>query len=344
MTALFQELESVISKLLNTINRKIELEKVGIIKMLDGLNWVTKFKNDVDKCTAIGVDSGFTIVETRIGVIYVIQGVAVKQTFNKSLIKIDDYHRFYDVGLIFIKPKNSSRVVRRSAYKRVLSNYAYLLELQSVRNLLAGSASVDIVLLDGSLLSFLVQKEFRGISVIVSSVGRGTDIEIKDLLKKKTELVNEIARTSHTVFVAKSSNAGFYTNGAYPDIYVFELAKLFRIEPYYRTGYSSPLVIEIDKTLKRFLGMVNSYDIQYFTITYSRFIDNAPIFQLTLPYKADADTVGDIFSYVRALSPSGYPMTLEYPHRISKLSRSTVIDIFIRLGIPVVSGRELIEL
>lgn len=341
---IFPELENAIHKLLSAVNRKIHQEKSSIIKMLESFNWITKSINDVDECVAVGVDSSFILVETRIGMIYIIQGIAVRHSFNKSTIKVEDYSRFHDVGLISIKPDSSSKIVRKPLYKRVLSAYAYLLELQSAHKLIVNSTSTDVLLLDGSLLSFVMQKEFKNVSVVVNSANQNLDIEIKDVLRKKIELVNELAKTTHTVFLAKSSGAGFYTNGVYPDIYVLELAKLFRIEPYYRTGYSTPMAVEIDGTLKRFLGTEYPHGIQYITITYSRLADNAPIYQLTLPNRIDTATIDDIFSRLRILSPSGYPIPLEYPHRVSKLPRSIVIDVFVKLGIPVISGRELIEL
>ncbi len=344
VATLFPELEGIIFRLLEMISHKIKSERTNIIEILKNIEWSTKFRDDIDRCTAIGVDSSFTVVESRIGMIYVIQGVAIRQSFNRSTIKIEEDSRFYDIGLISVKPSYSNRVIRRSVYKRALSVYAYLLELQSAYNLLAGS-SADIVLLDGSLLSFLIQKEFKNLNITINSVGHAKDIEIKYILERKMELIKELDKTTHTVFIAKSSGASFYiNNGIYPDIYIFELAKLFRVEPYYKAGYSIPMVIEIDKTLRRFLGIDESCEITFITVAYSRFIDNAPIFQLTFPNKVEADTVGSIFSYIKTLSPSGYPMPLEYPHRISKLARGTIIDVFMKLGIPVISGRELIEL
>lgn len=343
VSTIFPELESAIPKLLDMISNRIERERASIIKILERVEWNASFNRDLNSCIAIGADSSFTIVDSRVGTIYVVQGIAIRQTFTRSLIKIEEYIRFYDAGLISIKSSSPNRIIRRSIYKRALSTYAYLLELQSAYSL-AKSGSADVVLLDGSLISFLMQRDFKGISMNINSISQAKDTELREVLEKKNILINELSNLSNTIFIAKSSSACFYTNGMYPDMYVFELAKLFRIEPYYRAGYSTPMVIEIDGTLKKFLGIDKECGIQFFTVTYSRFADGAPVFQLTLPHKIYIDKVGSLFSYVKMLSPSGYPMPLEYPHRISRLARSTLIDILIKIGIPIISGRELVEL
>jgi soluble P-type ATPase len=343
MGTIFPELEKAIPRLLKFINYKIESEKANIIDIVKSFKWYSNYNKDINKCVAIGVDSSFTIIESRIGIIYVIQGISIKQVFDDSTIKIKDYNKFYDIGLISIQSNGVSKIIRRSTYKRVLSTYAYLLELQSVYDLLKNE-SIDIVLFDGSLISFLMQREFKSIIALINSVENSMDINFKDILVRKINLIKELNKVANIVFVAKSSNAGFYTNGIYPDLYIFELARLFKIEPYYRTGYSMPITINVDKTLRNFLGIDDTYEIDFFTVTYSRFIDNAPTFQLSFLSKLDEEAVNKRFSFIKIFSPSGYPIPLEYPHRISKLTRSSLIDIFIKLGIPIASGRELVEL
>lgn len=343
MVTIFSELETAIPKLLNIINYRIENEKSKIMEMVKVIKWNTGLRSDINKCKVIGVDSSFTLIESRIGIIYVIQGLAVRQLFSSSSMTIEDYDRFYDIGLIYIRSDNPKRIIRRSVYKKTLTAYAYLLELESAYKLLE-RGSVDLILFDGSLISFLLQRGFKDVNVVIYSVKQATDIDLERILIEKMSMIKGFSKYPNAIFVAKSSNASFYTNGMYPDIYLFELAKLFRIEPYYKAGYCTPIVIEIDKILRAFLGFNSDQNVEFFTITYSRFIDEAPIYQLSFPGKLEEEAIDKLFSYMRMLSPSGYPIPLEYPHRLSKLDRGTLTDIFIKLGIPIISGRELIEI
>lgn len=332
-------IEKDLPYLLRLVKSKLTKEKEIAINMLQRYRWITIDK-DVE-CACATVDSSFSIIESRIGFIYVVQGIAVLYSIRDNLAKNVDHITFSDIGFIEIKiPKDHHYIVKKHTYKKVLTEYAYTLELENLVKIIEKHNS-DLALLDGSFISFVMSRKSGDVGAYIDSV-RGVH-SLEEIERLKLQYLEKLLKHRYTVFLAKSSNAGFYTQGLYPDMYILELARLYRIEPYSNPGFLEPLTLDVKSTLSKF---IRGYSIptNEFTITYTRLYHGAPVYQLSFPYKLSEEDLKSICMCLKKWSPSGYPIPLEYAHRFSKLPRKKLLNSMIMLGIPIASGRELIEI
>jgi len=337
MVTLMPELEKALPLLLNHVKTKLNKEKDNVEKILKKYRWIAT--EDETECRCAAVDSSFLIIESRVGHLYAIQGVAILYEFKNGVAKRLALSPFSDVGFIEAEPVKEGYVTKKYVYKKALTEYAYTLELGNLVKIVDKN-TCDVALVDGSLISFLVSRKSTDTKVFIEGVYNSYRLdEIEDL---KAQHIERLSKHRHTVFLAKSSNAGFYTKDIYPDMYVLELARLFKIDPYSRAGFLEPVVLGFETLGKLIKGSIRSSG--EFTVTYLRFKAGIPVYQVSLPYKADVEEIKYIYSCLKKWSPSGYPLPLEYVHRFSKLPRKHLVNAMIMLSLPVVSGREIIDI
>jgi len=332
------ELEKDVMNILRLVREKLDKEKKVVANILQNYRWIPLDKDITCKCAA--VDSSFLIIESRIGFIYVIQGVTVLYTIENNLAKRVGIKSFSDAGFIDIQATKSHFIAKKSIYKKVLTEYAYTLELNNLLNI-TEELGCDLALLDGSFISFIMDRRIKDSKVYIESVKNVYSLE--EIEEYKIKSFEKLFKHRYTVFLAKSSSAGFYTQGLYPDMYILELARLYKIEPYSSSGFLEPLTIDVKNVLSKYVKEFN-IPTNEFTITYIRLSPGIPVYQLTFPYKMSEDDLKYVFMCLKKYSPTGYPMPLEYVHKLSKLPRRKLINTMMMIGIPIVSGRELIEL
>ncbi|MEM1682612.1 MAG: DNA double-strand break repair nuclease NurA [Ignisphaera sp.] len=337
LETIFPELEQGLPLLLKNIRDRFNKEKDSTEQVLKRYRWYVV--EEETECSCAATDSSFLLIESRIGHIYVIQGVAAVYIIQDNTIKRLAYKIFSDVGLISAIPTKKSYVVRKSIFKKALTSYAYMLELENIVDITSTQA-VDIVLIDGSFISFATTRISKEAKTTIESV-KGV-YSLESIENKKNVYLNELSKKKYSVFLAKSSNAGFYTQGLYSDMYILELTRLYKIYPYYRSGFLEPVKININALSK--IIDVSNIGISDITVTYMRLRDNAPVYQISFPYEIHEEVIKYIASCLKRWSSSGYPAPLEYVHRISKIPRKSLINAMMLIGIPIISGREIIEI
>ncbi|MEM1644273.1 MAG: DNA double-strand break repair nuclease NurA [Ignisphaera sp.] len=338
MSSLIPELEKRLPLILKQIKNKLAREKEIAKNILRNYKWIT-LNNEVE-CACAAVDSSFLTIESRVGYIYALQGLAVLYSIEKGIAKKENASTFADVGFIDISIDKENHIIKKSTYKKILAEYAYMLEL---RNLLEIAKDVDrgLILIDGSFISFAMSKRIKNVHAYIESIGHRCSLnEIENL---KTQYLEQLSRIKYVAFFAKSSNAGFYTQGQYPDMYILELTRLFKIDPYVCSGFLEPLTFDVKETLSKIIKDTN-ISIDKFTVTYARFGLGMPAYQVSFPYALSEDDVKYVYMCLKKWSAAGYPIPLEYVHRFSKLPRKNLINAMVHLGIPIASGRELIEI
>ena len=294
---------------------------------------------DATACRAVvAADSSFILFESRLAMIYALQGIAQAFVVEGNRISMRYTDRFCDAGTI--ECIGNCKGVRRSAYKRALAAYAYLNEVESLRRV-SMSVDADILLFDGSLLSFMVTRRDVAKAMTIKSVSR-EQIPLGDVYRARNEAIESLASRYTLVFVAKSSTVSFLpTNSSYTDFQLLEIARIRRVNPYNEAGYTKPLEIPMSREVMRFLGIDNT-KIKGFIVTYARLYRNSQVFQITVPFIDKKPDIDRVVKCLRIFSPAGYPLPLETVHRLSKLSRRSLRDFLIKIGMPISTGREFI--
>ena len=284
------------------------------------------------------VDSSFVGVETRLFYVFVVQSLALcsgGDRFSRiARAGIIDY-----ANLLAVK---SGRVVKRFSPKNMLSFYAQALELESISSIAEGA---ELALLDGSIITFLM---YRGRGIEELKVYRVGDEELTPLQvwSTKSTLLKRLARITTPVFVAKSSLAGFYTGGSMPDMEILEALRLLGSGRFATRGFSEPRQLSREELIRASRippELADSVPFTAVTVTYARFVDGGPIYQVTIPGSVDSDELREILERITAWSPAGYPLPLESVHKLSKLTKKAVRKLLTHYGVPMVSGREAIE-
>lgn len=335
---MYPELARLLLILRNKMGLEIDKKRGSITDAISSIEWIS-IGDEKGVCRAVAAsDSSFILVESRIAMLYALQGISQLYTIDSGKIATRDSDRFYDAG--FIESTDRRVATRRSAFKKALTAYAYLNEVESIGRI-ASRGSIDLALLDGSLLSFLVARRDIAKSMTIESVYGSKDLNY--VYSRKVQAIEELAQKTTLVFTAKSSSVSFYTRSNYTDFQLFEMARIYRIPPYFEAGYSKPLDIELSGDIKRFLGL-EKCSLKGFIVTYARLQRNSQVFQLSIPYIDRKPDIDMVVKCVRVFSPAGYPLPLDVVHRLSKLSRRILKEFLIRVGFPVASGREFIEL
>ncbi len=332
---IYPELEIQLIELKKLLSARLKTAIDRAIQSLNTIEWIVN--NEEDKHSIVAVDSSFLLIESRLNVFYIIQGIVSLYTFDQDKIKNVKSRRYVNCGIINASPTNPKLLVKKSIYKKALTQYVYFLEL---KNLLEIASRDSIALIDGSLISFIMSRRFKEYQI--TFIENGNEIDLDNITEEKIKLISNLNIVSIPVFLAKSSNANFLTNSNYSDMHLLELARIFSIEPYYKAGFTKPIVVNLEK-LKIPIRSLHS-DITLFTLSYMRFREKAPIFQVSLIDRKEFSEVLNIYKCIRGWSPAGYPIPLEYVHRLSKLSRKEIHRLLIKLGIPIISGREIIEI
>lgn len=344
MLKIFPELERKLLLFHNLFVDKLNKEKNNVEQMLQKYQWISV--EDKEQCTCAAVDSSFHSILTRMGYVYVIQGIAMMYDVEKNnTMKPIDFNIFADVGLITIETEKEKYGIKRKLFKRVLAQYAYMLELEKLVELIDKHV-VDLILLDGSLISFITSVAREKIKIYVESTKDNhklESIDLKSIENKKNEYIHKLSKTKYSIFLSKSSDAGFYTHGFYTDMHILELARWFKIYPYYKSGFLEPLTFSVRDILSKFTCSIHS-SIDRFSVTYIRLEDGAPIYQISFPYHVQKNDVMYVAKRLRSWSPMGYPIPLKKVHETSKIPKKQIIDAMTFLGIPIATGRELVEI
>jgi len=117
------------------------------------------------------------------------------------------------------------------------------------------------------------------------------------------------------------------------------------------SGYSKPKVD--DKPLKgmpNILSLREFYDKLRIAITYIRLDDGGPVLKLEIPYMSNVSTLTieenilRLLSYLKNISPQGYPYVLLEAHELSRISKDTINSVIYSLDLmPQRTGREVLE-
>ncbi len=346
----FPELEKCLLRLVTMLRDADRMVNAlgGALMMkqfVEGIEWRELPAGEYDCCVA-AVDSSFAAFETRLCVVYAVQGLALGP--NGTAVK------GADAGIILYSPSVEQGRFKVSP-KRVVSAIAQLLEVELVSKAMEDSGGADYALMDGSALSFLMSRVGKVLSErVVSSVVRGSNIEVSTICRAKLRRLTQLA--SKAVFVAKSSGLSLAIEGlselgplVAPDLSMLEIARLAKVEPLYRAGMSKLFRVKIEGRVAKLLGL-DEYDLEILrsrgldvvTILYVRIRDGVPAFQVSMLGEVDEARAREIVRCLARWSPLGYPIPLESVHRLSKMSRKMVKNL-LRALTPAVSGREVIE-
>ena len=335
---MYPELVKLLLVLRDKMGLEIDKKRGDAADAISSIEWIP-IGDDGGGCRAVAAsDSSFILVESRIAMLYALQGISQLYTIEGEKIATKDSDRFYDSG--FIESSSRRVATRRSAFKKALTAYAYLNEVESIGRIVSRN-NTDLALLDGSLLSFLVTRRDIAKNMTIESVYGSKDLD--SIYSRKAKIIEDLAKKTIPVFTAKSSSVSFYTRSNYTDFQLFEMARIYRIPPYFEAGYSKPLDIELNRDIKRFLGL-EECGLKGFIVTYARLQRNSQVFQLSIPYIDRKPDVDAVVRCLKMFSPAGYPLPLDVVHRLSKLSRRSLKEFLIRVGFPIASGREFIEL
>ncbi|MDK6028751.1 DNA double-strand break repair nuclease NurA [Ignisphaera sp. 4213-co] len=340
MSVMYPELAKMLIDLRNRVVLEATSRRGDVVDFLSKTVWIP-MKGDEIPCERVAaVDSSFILFESRIAVLYALQGISQVHSIENGKIVTKDVDRFCDAGVIEYAHGKSS--MRKSAFKKALTAYAYLNEVKSVERIVL-KTPVDVVLFDSSILSFLLTRRDIANNLIVRSVNDSKTLE--EVYASRLEALESLAKRFTIVFVAKSSSVSFYTESesSYTDFQLFELARLYKIQPFLEAGYSAPKEVEFSEKVKKFLG-IREMGLRGFIVSYARFQKNSQVFQLTIPFIDKKPDIEKTIACIKAFSPAGYPIPLEFAHRVSKLSRRSLRDFLIKIGMPIASGREFLEL
>lgn len=320
----------------NTRHRFDELRHTIVSK----IKWtVVDVKKHSDTCRVVAADSSFIIVETRLGLIYVVQAIALAHDNDTKYIRVGD------VGTIEFPGMYSVVGMRKIAPKKVLALYAQCIELNLLKQAAEYVGGKPFILVDGSAISFTVDRFRKVRNVKICSAVYGC-YSVGDLVETRLQAIAALNRSSTTLFIAKNSGASFYGIKDYPDLYVLELTRLYKLYPYSESGFSAPIVLKDDE-LSRILGVevdrLKAYELDTLIVTYMRLISGAPAFQLSSFSTEVIDSIEDIALKLAKIAPAGYPIPLEISHKLSKISSRTIKESMHQLGIRIVSGREVLE-
>uniref|UniRef100_A0A7J3Z602 DNA double-strand break repair nuclease NurA n=1 Tax=Ignisphaera aggregans TaxID=334771 RepID=A0A7J3Z602_9CREN len=335
MSTIYPELAAALIRLREVLYSLIEERKKSVTEELFKVEWVS-ITEDYPCRSVAAVDSSFILIESRVLPLYAIQGISQVFEINEGRIVVKLADRFYDAGVM---EAELGKHAKKSYLKKALTMYAYLLELKSMDRLL-GNSPADLALLDGSLLSFMLTR--RDVAEAVKLRSLEGEVKLSKVLRDKVEVLEKLTESFTIAFVAKSSSVNFYKL-SYADFQLFELAKIHSIKPYSELGYSKPMDVTMSGEILRFLGLKETA-IKGFLVTYVRLGSGSQVFQLSVPYIEKKPDIGAVASCIKTFSPAGYPLPLETVHRLSKLSRKTLRDFLIRIGIPTASGREILEI
>lgn len=335
MSTIYPELAAALIRLREVLCNSIEERKKSVTEELFKVEWVS-ITEDYPCRSVAAVDSSFILIESRVLPLYAIQGISQVFEISEGRIVVKLADRFYGAGVM---EAALGKHAKRSYLKKALTMYAYLLELKSMDRLL-GNSPADLALLDGSLLSFMLTR--RDVAEAVKLRSLEGEVELSKVLRDKVEVLEKLTESFTIAFVAKSSSVNFYKL-SYADFQLFELAKIHSIKPHSELGYSKPMDITMSGEILRFLGLKETA-IKGFLVTYVRLGRGSQVFQLSVPYIEKKPDIGAVASCIKTFSPAGYPLPLETVHRLSKLSRKTLRDFLIRIGMPIASGREILEI
>jgi NurA domain. len=335
LSTIYPELAAALIRLREVLYSLIEERKKSVTEELFKVEWVS-ITEDYPCRSVAAVDSSFILIESRVLPLYAIQGISQVFEINEGRIVVKLADRFYDAGVM---EAELGKHAKKSYLKKALTMYAYLLELKSMDRLL-GNSPADLALLDGSLLSFMLTR--RDVAEAVKLRSLEGEVKLSKVLRDKVEVLEKLTESFTIAFVAKSSSVNFYKL-SYADFQLFELAKIHSIKPYSELGYSKPMDVTMSGEILRFLGLKETA-IKGFLVTYVRLGSGSQVFQLSVPYIEKKPDIGAVASCIKTFSPAGYPLPLETVHRLSKLSRKTLRDFLIRIGIPTASGREILEI
>jgi hypothetical protein len=337
MAMLYPELAVMLTRLREVLNNIIEERRKNVVEELEKVEWTPLPESKPSYGYSVAaVDSSFVLIESRVFPIYVIQGISQVYVFDRDKIVAKAANRFYDAGVMEFEKKGP---VRRSDLKKALTMYAYFLELKSMQSILK-SYSADVALFDGSFLSFMLTRKDIAKAVKLRSIEG--EVKLEDVVNDKLDLIEKLVESFVTAFIAKSSFVNFYKLG-YADFQLFELAKIHGVKPHNEPGYSKPVDVSITSDLLKFLGL-KATAIRGFLVTYTRFGKGSQVFQLSVPYVEKKPDITILVSCLRAFSPAGYPLPLETVHRLSKLSKKALKGFLSKIGVPTLSGREILEI
>jgi len=340
----FPEFEKALLELPKLVEEYSERRRSVIAKYLHAIEWRVVEAQPMES-TVCAVDSSFTLIETRIGILFFVQCIAKCRSSDMYATQ-----RSADVGIIDVANLYSEIGLRRIAPKHIVAMVAQLVELEALRNALTQLRSHSDVyaLVDGSAISFTMMRPRKtlrvGERIEILSLSRGRT-SLLDIAFRRLTLVKELRSISNLVFVAKTSGISTYAP-PYPDIELLEYARIARIEPYIRTGFSKPVHLEGD-VLSKVLGLpknvLENYSLNCITISYARLRDYAPTFQLSFAQRVEEDIVENVVRSLAKWSPAGYPVPLESVHRLSKISPKRLRKALHRIGLTPITGREIIE-
>jgi len=304
------------------------------------LKWtVIDVKRHSDTFRVVAADSSFTIVETRLGLIYVVQGIALAHDNDTKYIKVGD------VGTIEFPGIYNVAGMRKIAPKKVLALYAQCIELNLLKQAIEHVSKNPFVLVDGSAISFTMDrfKKVRNVRICSSVYGC---YSVSELVEMRLQILASLNRSTTMLFIAKNSGASFYGIKDFPDLYVLELARLFKLYPYSESGFSAPIVLkanELSQILRVEVDRLKAYDLDTLIVTYMRLVSGGPAFQLSSFNTEILDSIEDVALKLAKIAPAGYPIPLEISHKLSKINSRTIKESMYRLGVRIVSGREVLE-
>jgi len=287
----------------NTKHRFDELRHVVTSK----LRWtVIDVKRHSDTFRVVAADSSFTIVETRLGLIYVVQGIALAHGNDAKYIRVGD------VGTIEFPGMYSVAGMRKIAPKKVLALYAQYIELNLLKQAIEGVSEKPFILIDGSAISFTMDRFKKVRNVQICSAVYGC-YSVGELVEMRLQTLAFLSRSATTLFIAKNSGASFYGIKDFPDLYVLELARLFKLYPYSESGFSVPIILranELSRILRVEVDKLKAYELDTLIVTYMRLVSGGPAFQLSSFNTEIIDTIEDIALKLAKIAPAGYPIPL----------------------------------
>ncbi|MEM4519225.1 MAG: DNA double-strand break repair nuclease NurA [Sulfolobales archaeon] len=326
----------------------------SLLNRVNSIDVLTRYLRDIDvyplrtsgldePVDVIACDSSRVVKKLSLATIYAVQATSLRASLKspsmtKLIIKsLAGYHI------------PTSEVVPYELLDRILQLISKALEVRSVIELVGDG---DIILFDGSLISFLWGYSERPIpgGFYPDSYKR-----IKDIWNDVFLGITGILNKAKPLFIAKTLMRSYYVDtllsGDVPERIKSNVNDLILINALRRYGrlprtpyMLKPIYVERENLPKPLTELkVDFSGITPITITYVGFNPITQPYQISIPGKIDEDELIELMSNVYPYSLSGYPDPLKVTHNKCKISGTEFRLLLYKLGLSSIpTGRELL--
>jgi NurA-like 5'-3' nuclease len=314
--------------MLNSIYETLAKKRFQLRSEIDSLLKIRKVKKykslwnplvfKEKKAVIGGVDGSFNFKKYKNFVLYAISAAAY--IYDGKIKGIEDS----DIGIL--RP-----------YKNIESRLKLYQSILELKIGIKALEAVDVLLMDGSLLSGLVAvKEYPGNELQFSKSGIASA-----KLSKRMGNYEEIAKlelSEYLVSVRKLLENGSekilgvskFSTWSEFDENLSDMAVFDEVTD--KSGFSKPVYRDISMKQSKLV----------FTTFYARLEDRKDVFMFETPRKIGKNEIIELLCKIKPVCVDGYPYLLRKAHRKVTISDKDVENIFTSLGIKAKTGREVL--